>query len=165
MSSNSRAPSRQGTRQGGSSHPKPTLLCNHSQCRKPLATTCFLCACDCIFCEGTNVCCHHGSLETHRRAPIEWLPWHSFHIQRHDTRLNSLVPFSTHIIIFYRLHILPLWEELELSCMWSRPQWKWFYRACRCRFNLDWWNGKDQFASALYEKDFVVLFAIFRPML
>ncbi len=30
--------------------PPPTLLCN--LCQKPLATTCFLCACDCIFCEG-----------------------------------------------------------------------------------------------------------------
>ena len=32
------------------SHVPPTLLCN--LCQKPLATTCFLCACDCIFCEG-----------------------------------------------------------------------------------------------------------------
>jgi len=29
--------------------PPPTLLCN--LCTKPLATTCFLCSCDCIFCE------------------------------------------------------------------------------------------------------------------
>lgn len=49
MSSSSHAPSRQGTRHSAGP-PKPTLLCNH--CRKPLATTCFLCACDCIFCEG-----------------------------------------------------------------------------------------------------------------
>jgi len=30
--------------------PPPSLLCN--RCNTPLATTCFLCACDCIFCEG-----------------------------------------------------------------------------------------------------------------
>jgi hypothetical protein len=32
-------------------HPAAAALsCN--LCSKPLATTCFLCACDCIFCEG-----------------------------------------------------------------------------------------------------------------
>jgi len=32
----------------------PSLLCN--RCNTPLATTCFLCACDCIFCEGESQC-------------------------------------------------------------------------------------------------------------
>ena len=34
--------------------PPPSLLCN--RCNTPLATTCFLCACDCIFCEGEFEC-------------------------------------------------------------------------------------------------------------
>lgn len=35
---------------GGLLLPPPALLCN--RCSTPLATTCFLCACDCVFCEG-----------------------------------------------------------------------------------------------------------------
>eukprot|EP00814_Leptocylindrus_danicus_P014016 CAMPEP_0116029412 /NCGR_PEP_ID=MMETSP0321-20121206/16126_1 /TAXON_ID=163516 /ORGANISM="Leptocylindrus danicus var. danicus, Strain B650" /LENGTH=396 /DNA_ID=CAMNT_0003503787 /DNA_START=45 /DNA_END=1235 /DNA_ORIENTATION=+ len=53
-SSNAIVPSR--SRSAGSARPKsrgsvppPTLMCN--LCVKPLATTCFLVACDCIFCE------------------------------------------------------------------------------------------------------------------
>lgn len=37
--------------------PIPTLLCN--LCSKPLVTTCFLCACDCIFCEGESTIIHN----------------------------------------------------------------------------------------------------------
>ena len=43
MSSSGRTPS--GRTPSGSA-----LACN--RCSKPLATTCFLCSCDCIFCEG-----------------------------------------------------------------------------------------------------------------
>ncbi len=44
-------PGSSGGRSVGSTRPAASALsCN--LCSKPLATTCFLCACDCIFCEG-----------------------------------------------------------------------------------------------------------------
>ena len=46
----SSANSVRSTRSAAARQPPPSLLCN--LCQKPLATTCFLCACDCIFCEG-----------------------------------------------------------------------------------------------------------------
>ena len=42
--------STRSTRSSSARLPPPSLLCN--RCNTPLATTCFLCACDCIFCEG-----------------------------------------------------------------------------------------------------------------
>lgn len=42
----------------------PTLLCN--LCQKSLATTCFLCACDCIFCEE----CTYSHFESSSQCPV-----------------------------------------------------------------------------------------------
>ena len=55
----------------------PMLLCN--LCQKPLATTCFLCACDCIFCEGEDSFNTHSIIfEIENYFSRERLHLHSF---------------------------------------------------------------------------------------
>lgn len=62
-----RRPGTNSTRPGTASSSRimpPSLMCN--LCQKPLATTCFLCACDCIFCEE----CTYSHFEQSSQCPI-----------------------------------------------------------------------------------------------
>lgn len=126
--------SRVTTAPGARLPPPANLLCN--MCRKPLATTCYLTACDCIFCEGTKqnhywLCVSMHVITTCSISFIDL--WHLHFFVSFGFHPHPLYFFFISLACPFRMYLCTLWKIIAMSPVQSITHRKWFHRTRRGR--------------------------------
>ena len=173
----SSANSVRSTRSAAARQPPPSLLCN--LCQKPLATTCFLCACDCIFCEGEWVRVGRATMRLFHWARLLLFCFDSFiyslagwfigffqscffemnrpTVFNRQIKACFVININTHCFNTYpkhsfRMHLFTFWTVFTMSNMHKILVWKWFYRigGCWCNKRHEWYC-KNIAPNSLYK--------------